>query len=1120
MSDSLDQLLDGLTEPQRQAVMHVDGPLLVLAGPGSGKTTVVTRRVAHLIAQGIPAWQILALTFTNKAAGEMRQRVNDLVPEDLPGRRGLTIATFHSFCARLLRRYADAAGVAERFSIYDAADQRQAIRQALKAAELNERNFTPAAVGAAISNAKNRLQDAAAFASQAGDFYARSIARAYTAYEKILHSNDALDFDDLLLVTARLLRRDEAVRCELQERYQYLLIDEYQDTNHAQFLIAASLAAEHRNICVVGDPDQCLPPGTPIMTPRGAVPIEALSEGDEVITAAGWGDTMPRPVEKVMTRSHRGPLVVLTVEGGLELRATPNHIVFSRIRPDPSLHFTYLMWRRGIGWRIGRTRGVRASKDGVVLSGLQVRTNQEVADAIWILHAAGSVSEAMFHEHYYSVRYGIPTMVFFVRGRRMEMTQDWVDRLYAEIDTENAAARLMTDLHLDRRFPHHRPGAVVRGDLARRYVLFTVFGDGRRFTLRPWHEHRVQFVTSGDELRRRASARFRVRDGRKGTWRIETSRKDYDDAQGLADAIRTLDDDIELLPRARLTEGKPFPFMPISHVHPGMVVPVLIDDRVEERLVESVRREDYDGPVYDLSVPNTRNYSAGGVIVHNSIYGWRGADIRNILEFEQHYPDAQVIALGQNFRSTGHIVAAADGLIRHNMHRKHKPLHTELEDGEKPTIIVCRDEQHEAQLLIDAFRHRHDEHDIAWKGMAVLYRINALSRVLEEAFRDTQIPYIVARGTAFYDRKEIKDALSYLRLIANPSDEVALRRIINTPPRGIGKVTLDKIELFALNNQMRFFDALRAAEQVPGLSARAVGAVSKFVSMIESWRIQALGDERDFLGAAPAAALADLVERIVRESAMEALYKQSKSEEDLDRLENLEELISAAAQFEPAVDESDAAARDAEPRAWTLMERLDAYLESVALVSDADAIDPASGAVTLMTLHAAKGLEFDVVAVAGLEDGLLPHMRANQDEMQMEEERRLCFVGMTRAKRHLLLTRAAHRTHRGLRERTIPSPFLSELPAGLIVHSDQAFDAADFDPYEDEFDMDRSSAPARGAVLRAAFPKGCLVRHPTFGIGRVESITPRPAGSSARVRFQSVGMKTLILEYAKLERVE
>jgi DNA helicase-2/ATP-dependent DNA helicase PcrA len=289
---------------------------------------------------------------------------------------------------------------------------------------------------------------------------------------------------------------------------------------------------------------------------------------------------------------------------------------------------------------------------------------------------------------------------------------------------------------------------------------------------------------------------------------------------------------------------------------------------------------------------------------------------------------------------------------------------------------------------------------------------------------------------------------------------------------------------------------------------------------MESWRVMALGDEQDFLGTEPSAALADLVERVVRESGMESLYRKSKSEEDLDRLENLEELISAAAQFEPTVDESDAAARDAEPRIWNLMERLDAYLESVALVSDADVIDPAGGAVTLMTLHAAKGLEFEVVAVAGLEDGLLPHMRAAQDEMQMEEERRLCFVGMTRAKRHLLLTRAAQRTHRGLRERTIPSPFLQELPGELIIESDQADDLAAFDPYEDEFDVQVTAGRGRGAVLRAAFPRGCLVRHPTFGLGRVESVTPRPAGSSARVRFQSVGMKTLILEYAKLERVE
>ena len=249
-------LFEGLTEPQKQAVSHVDGALLVLAGPGSGKTTVVTRRVAHLIAQGIPPWQILALTFTNKASGEMRERIERMIPADLPGRRGLTIATFHSFCARLLRRYAASAGLSPRFSIYDSGDQRDAIKLALKEADMDTKNWTPGSVAHAISAAKNQLIDAATYTSHASDFYARSIAQVYAAYERILKKNDALDFDDLLLVTARLLRSNEQVRRELQERFQYILIDEYQDTNHAQFVIAHSMAAAHGNICVVGDPDQ------------------------------------------------------------------------------------------------------------------------------------------------------------------------------------------------------------------------------------------------------------------------------------------------------------------------------------------------------------------------------------------------------------------------------------------------------------------------------------------------------------------------------------------------------------------------------------------------------------------------------------------------------------------------------------------------------------------------------------------------------------------------------------------------------------------------------------------------------------------------------------------------
>ncbi len=794
MATEVSELLADLTEPQCDAVRHRDGPLLVLAGPGSGKTTVVTRRIAHLIAHGVQPWQILALTFTNKAAGEMRERIYELLGAAVDDYRAPTVATFHSFCARQLRRFAEFVDLAPNYSIYDSADQRDAIKQSIVEAGLSSKNWTPGSVAAAISNAKNKLLEADAYAAEADDFYTRSIAKIYRIYERILQTNDALDFDDLLMRMARMLRDSQEVRERFQQRYQYLLIDEYQDTNHAQFVIAHSLASAHQNICVVGDPDQ-------------------------------------------------------------------------------------------------------------------------------------------------------------------------------------------------------------------------------------------------------------------------------------------------------------------------------------------------------------------------SIYGWRGADISNILEFEEHFPNAVVVALGQNFRSTGHIVDTAAGLIQNNRRRKHKRLHTELEDGAKPTVVMCRNEQHEAALVAEYLQRLRDDDDLPWKEMAVLYRINALSRVLEEALLAAQIPYVIARGTAFYDRKEVKDALAYLRLIVNPNDEVSLRRIINTPTRGIGKTTLTKVELFGYNQQLRLFEALGRVGEVTGLTTRAVGAIGRFVTLVEGWRRAAAGDflppsplgrgvggegegcastvrkedplpppdegegvgenllpqaEGDSEPFVESSSLGGLVERIIRESGLEAAYRDSKSEEDRERLENLAELISAATQFvaQPIDFDEDAQADT------TLLGGLTAFLESVALISDADAIDPESGTVTLMTLHAAKGLEYAAVAMVGLEENLLPHIRAVGNEMELEEERRLCFVGITRAKRHLQLSRAAVRTHRGLREPTMESRFLTELPGESIVYSDQSDAVGYFDG-----DDDMQVARLDGETPCGEFPVGCVVRHPKFGLGRVEAVMPQVMGSKARVEFPTVGTKTLILEYAKLERV-
>jgi DNA helicase-2/ATP-dependent DNA helicase PcrA len=760
--------LAGLTEAQREAAMHLDGPLLVLAGPGSGKTRVITHRIAYLLSQGIPAWSILALTFTNKAAGQMKQRVETMLEGTGHDAARLTVMTFHAFCARLLRRHAEAAGISPRFSIYDTADQREAMKRAIGEANLSTQNWTPGAMLSAVSAAKNQLIDAEAYAARAGDFAAKSIAKVYRAYERIMAAASALDFDDLLLKTARLLRDSAAVRGQLQKRYQYVLIDEYQDTNHAQFVIAQMLAPPPAgNICVVGDPDQ-------------------------------------------------------------------------------------------------------------------------------------------------------------------------------------------------------------------------------------------------------------------------------------------------------------------------------------------------------------------------SIYAFRGADIRNILEFQEHYPTAKVIPLGRNFRSTGHIVAAAAGLIRHNKRRKHKDLSTELGEGEKVRVVQAADEHHEAQIVLDLFRARRESGG-AWKDMAVLYRINALSRVMEETLRDAQVPYVIARGTAFYERKEVKDALAYLRLIVNPNDDVSLSRIVNVPARGIGSTTMGRLETWAAGRGLPLLEAMRRAGQVEGIGPKAVKAMGSFTAMIDRCRDAAAADTGDpAAGRAPD--LAGLVERVVRESGLEAMYAKSKTDEDAERLENIEELISAAAQFTPPVVEEE------NREAASGLDVLAAYLESVALVSDADAIDPESGAVTLMTLHAAKGLEYDTVAIIGVEEGILPHSRSVMEERAVEEERRLCFVGMTRARRRLMMSSASVRTHRGMSQSTIPSHFLGELPEGAIERVDETAGATGaggltYEPLDEDggddgtaewgrasTDAARDRRHAAASGLAREFPVGTLVRHPRFGVGRIESIGRQGQATRARVMFASAGTKTLILEYANLTR--
>jgi len=680
------------------------------------------------------------------------------------------VCTFHSLCARLLREVAAAANLPKTFSIFDASDQTKAVKQAIKDVNISADNFQPAAVLSAISKAKNKLQSPAAFAKDAIAFFEKNIARVYARYEQILAENKAVDFDDLLLKMAVLLRDNKEVRTQLQERYQYILIDEYQDTNHAQFILAHMLAMEHKNICATGDPDQ-------------------------------------------------------------------------------------------------------------------------------------------------------------------------------------------------------------------------------------------------------------------------------------------------------------------------------------------------------------------------SIYGWRGANINNILEFEQFYPNTKVVLLEQNYRSTKTILKAASGLIANNSKRKKKDLWTQNEEGPRIQLVSCNDEHQEAAEVVRRMKELHEkgnEGGVPWDRMAVFYRVNSLSRVLEDALMKQGVPYQIARGTEFYARKEIKDVLAYLRVISNPADSASLERIINVPTRGLGDTSVAKIQYYASQNQMTLLEACAVADQVPELTTRAVNAAKKLAELFASWRTVVAEPQGPGTAVPGLDGIRGLMEKVVRESGLEAEVKKKDAGEEGDtaRLANVEELISVAAEFDLQNPEG----------------TLDDYLQQVTLISDVDKIkeaggDAGGGAVTLMTLHAAKGLEFPFVAMVGMEDGLIPHMRAigfssNPDEM--EEERRLAFVGITRAMKHLMISHAKYRMIRGQTERTVRSQFLDEMPEECFEEIDLTGEESGLGSlgYRDEASYGRRAQQERrqyeanverkqAETQASGFKQGMLVRHPQFGLGRIESITVSGATTKADVRFQGgAGKKTLLLQFAKLERVD
>ncbi|MDQ0203799.1 DNA helicase PcrA [Pectinatus haikarae] len=739
-------IFDGLNPAQKKAVEHTEGALLIMAGAGSGKTRVLTCKIAYLLQKGISPYHILAITFTNKAAAEMRDRADTMIGDTA---KNVWLSTFHSFCARLLRMEIEHTGKYKKnFTIYDTADSQTLIKNCLKELNLDEKQYAPYGIQSAISNAKNIMLAPADFAGQAGDFFEQKTAEIYTMYQKHLVDNNALDFDDLLMIAVELLEQNKEVREKYQERFHYVLVDEYQDTNGAQYRLTKILAAKYRNLCVVGDADQ-------------------------------------------------------------------------------------------------------------------------------------------------------------------------------------------------------------------------------------------------------------------------------------------------------------------------------------------------------------------------SIYGWRGADIRNIMDFEKDYQEAAVIKLEQNYRSTQNILAAANAVIENNLNRKPKELWTENPQGDKIAIYESFNERDEARYIAENAIKQNTIYNTSYNDMAVLYRTNAQSRSLEEGFMRAGVPYTMVGGLKFYDRKEIKDIMAYLKVIFNPDDQVSLMRIINVPKRGLGATTLSKIGEFASANNMGIFDAVSSTDAIPGLSAKAKTSLASFAELI----FRMMTAQTDMT-------VHEFIQLVMDESGYMIELQAEQKIENETRIENLKELLSVAKDFEKENEENSS---------------LENFLNSVSLVADIDNADFDEDRVTLMTLHAAKGLEFPVVFMAGMEEGIFPHSRTLMNEEEIEEERRTCYVGITRAQRKLYLTNAKSRMIYGRTVMYPPSRFLKEIPVQYIEqeqskiltnafvasplkneHMRSAKDYIKKSPYSS------SSAAARPGVkpdMSVEWKAGDKAKHSKWGTGTIVSVKGSGEEIQLTIAFPELGIKKLMQKYAPLEKV-
>ncbi len=1093
---TVDPILERLNAAQRAAVTAPLGPVLVLAGAGSGKTRVLTHRIAWLIqAEGVSPHAILAVTFTNKAAGEMRARVESLLGMP-PG--VLWIGTFHGIAHRLLRRHWREAGLTESFQIIDAEDQQRLIKKLLKAQQLDETRWVPREIQWFINSNKDEGRRSKNLKAGNDPIRAQMI-RLYTLYEEACALTGVVDFAELLLRSFELWRDQPALLARYRQRFRHILVDEFQDTNTIQYAWLKLLAGEDGCPFVVGDDDQCLAAGTMITMADGSQKaIEAIKIGEKVMSGYGSGDFRPAVITRKFSTRRKGTLVRLHMRSGRTICSTPEHTHLAGyiLGETPQTYFLYLMYKEGVGYRLG-TSQVYTNGQAKPMVGFKQRALAEHADAAWVVRTHSSENDARLDEMLTSLRYGLPTLPFVHRKGRarngLVHDPDYIAEVFRSVDTVSAALRLLADVGLDFETPHHAPRS---RNSCRRNIVITMCGDRRGSN--PMHCISMVGTDAADrEALREMGLSVRAAKSGSKSWRFETVRSDFGELMAIAKRIREVLGARYVL-QARIL-SRSLPFVRAAGVRPGMV---MATENSEFDIVDRVEHQVSDTQVFDLNVDRTHNYIANGVVTHNSVYGWRGARVENLQQFGRDFPAVKLYRLEQNYRSTGAILSAANGLIANNSGRLGKTLWTSGEQGEPIRVYAAFNERDEAEFVCQRIRD-HVAHGGLHRDVAVLYRSNAQSRVFEETFLAARMPYRVYGGLRFFERAEIKDALAYLRLIANRRDDASFERVVNLPTRGIGAKSLDTIRAAAREAGCPLWEAAQACLG-DALGPKASAALRGFLELIERLAEEVRG-----------LALHEQVDRMLAVSGLIEFHKRDKADRGEARVENLEELVSAARGFAVEPLESE-------------LPPLEAFLAHVTLESGEGQADAWEDCVQMMTLHTAKGLEFPIVFLCGMEDGLFPHQRSIGDLDGLEEERRLCYVGMTRAMRQLYLTYAEQRRLHGIDSFSQPSRFIKETPEDLIEEirprlqvsrpvasgrfaRDSRYEAA---PVRRPAYASRNEPPpAPGMRL------GARVRHGKFGEGVILNLEGNGAQARVQVNFEQHGAKWLVMQYANLEPI-